>query len=91
MIPLNRHIALVIAISFALVLAVTSWGAGQQPSSARQQPSGTLHVRSCTVDSLPAWCGTLFVPEGHDILTKDGYKVSAGWKHDWQGGRSYRY
>ena len=70
---MKRHAALVSAISFALVLAVTSCGPGQQSSSARQQPSGTLHVRSCTVDNLPARCGTLFVPE--DRLTGKGRTI----------------
>jgi pimeloyl-ACP methyl ester carboxylesterase len=77
---MKKHVALVSAISCALVLAVTSCSAGQQPSgagqegsSARQQPSGTLHVRSCRVDSLSARCGTLFVPE--DRLTGKGRTI----------------
>ena len=70
---MKKHIALVSAISCALVLAVTSCGAGPQPPGARQQPPGTLHVKSCTVDSLSAWCGTLFVRE--DRLTGKGRTI----------------
>jgi len=70
---MKRHIAMVSAISFAFVLAVTSCGAGQQPSGAGQRPSGTLHVRSCTVDNLSARCGRLFVPENR--LTGKGRTI----------------
>lgn len=68
-----KHVALVSAIGCAFVLAVTACGAGQQPSGVGQQPSGTLRVRSCTVDSLSAWCGTLFVSE--DRLTGTGRTI----------------
>ena len=72
-VPVKNHLALVSAISCALVLTVTACGAGQQPSGVGQQPSGTLRVRSCTVDNLSARCGTLFVPE--DRLTGKGRTI----------------
>jgi len=63
---MKKHIALVSAVGCALVLTVTACGAGQQPS-------GTLRVRSCTVDNLSARCGTLFVFE--DRLTGKGRTI----------------
>ena len=70
---MNKHVALVSAIGCAFVLAVTACGVGQQPPGVGQQPSGTLRVRSCTVDSMSAWCGTLFVSE--DRLTGTGRTI----------------
>jgi len=69
----KRHIGLASAISCALVLALSSCGVGQRSSGVAQQPAGTLHVRSCTVDTLSAWCGTLLVPE--DRLTGAGRTI----------------
>jgi pimeloyl-ACP methyl ester carboxylesterase len=70
---MKKLVALVGVLGCAIGLAVTGCGASQQPSAAVQQPSGTLHVRSCTVDNLPARCGTLFVPE--DRLTGKGRTI----------------
>jgi pimeloyl-ACP methyl ester carboxylesterase len=72
-VPMKQHIAMVSAISCALVLTVTACGAGQRPSGAGQQGSGALRVRSCRVDNLSARCGTLVVPE--DRLTGRGRTI----------------
>jgi len=65
---MKRHIALVCALSSAIGLAVAACGSGAPPT--RRQPAGTLIVRSCTVESVRARCGTLTVYE--DRLTGKG-------------------
>ena len=74
---MKKRVALVSALGCALVLAVAACGAasppaGQQPAG--QQPVGTLRVRSCTVESVRARCGTLTVPE--DRLTGKGRTIA---------------
>jgi pimeloyl-ACP methyl ester carboxylesterase len=70
---MKKLVALIGVLGCAIGLAVTACGASQHPSDTSQQPSGTLRVRSCTVDNLRARCGTVFVPE--DRLTGKGRTI----------------
>jgi pimeloyl-ACP methyl ester carboxylesterase len=67
------HVALVTAISGALVMAVAACGTAQQTSGVGHHSSGTLRVKSCKVDNLSARCGILFVPE--DRVTGEGRTI----------------
>lgn len=70
---MKKLVALVGVFGCAVGLAVTACGASQQASGAGRQPAGTLQVKSCTVESVGARCGTLTVPE--DRLSGKGRTI----------------
>jgi len=67
-----RYVARLVVIAASLCLVTVSCG-GKPAPAASAPPASSLTVKACTVDGLPARCGTLIVPE--DRLTGTGRTI----------------